>query len=62
MDFLIQRNNNFEEFLKKIRNKIKSLINQNKISGCFEVDAKSGEGIEILKKNIEFALVKKIFN
>ena len=62
MDFLIQTNNNFEEFVKKIRNKIKSLINQNKISKYFEVDAKSGEGIEILKKNIEFALVKKMFN
>ena len=41
------------------RNKIRDLIKNNKINKYFEVDAKTGEGFDILIKNINFDIIKQ---
>ena len=44
-------------YAKINRNKAKELLKKNKINKYFEVDAKSGEGIEILIKNLNFDII-----
>ena len=43
--------------LEKNRNKVQELMEKNKINKYFEVDAKKGEGIEILIRNIQFDIL-----
>ena len=40
------------------RNKIRDLIKKNEINKYFEVDAKTGEGFDILIKNLQFDIIK----
>ena len=44
-------------YVKINRNKTKELIKKNKINKYFEVDSQSGEGIEILIKNLNFDII-----
>ena len=43
--------------LEKNRNKVQELMKKNKINKYFEVDAKTGEGVEILLGNIKFDIL-----
>ena len=40
------------------RNIIRDLIKRNEINKYFEVDAKTGEGFDILIKNLQFDIIK----
>ena len=40
------------------RNKIRDLTKKNRINKFFEVDAKTGEGFDILIKNMQFDIIK----